>query len=212
LRLQVPLGQNLQNGQGNKVNDGTYIAFMVLMFIGFILAFALSNTKNVRRTDGSGVIAMKNPSWWSEFKGLWEVLRTDTYIVLLFPMFWASNWFYTYHFNGVNLAQFNVRTRALNNVLYWLFQMFGAYTFGYLLDTKSVRRSLRARAGLAGLFIITMAIWGGGYAFQAGYTRADVKAEDEDRMDFKDPGYVGPMFLYLFYGFYDAAFQTCAYW
>jgi len=31
-------------------------------------------------------------------------------------------------------------------------------------------------------------------------------------MDFTDRGYVGPMFLYMFYGFFDAAWQTSVYW
>src|SRR5579862_1096337 len=55
----------------------------------------------------------------SEFKGLFITLKTDTYIVLLFPLFWASNWFYTYQFNDFNQYYFNIRTRAFNNLFYW---------------------------------------------------------------------------------------------
>ncbi|MBE7181749.1 MAG: hypothetical protein INR71_11190, partial [Terriglobus roseus] len=34
-----------------------------------------------------------------------------------------------------------------------------------------------------------------------------------DVIDWTDGGrYIGPMFLYMFYGFYDAAWQTTAYW
>ncbi|WEW59043.1 hypothetical protein PRK78_004511 [Emydomyces testavorans] len=206
----VPLGQNIHS-KANAVNDGTYIAFMVLMFLGFVLAFTLVNPKLVRRVDGSHVIIMKNPSWKSELIGLWEVLLGDAYIILFFPMFLASNWFTTYQFNAVNLAKFNIRTRALNNVLYWVFQMVGAFVFGYLLDMRAVRRTTRARGGLVALFALTMAVWGGGWAFQKNYDRKDITT-DSHRMDWEDSGYAGPMFLYLFYGFYDAAFQTCCYW
>lgn len=31
----------------------------------------------------------------SEIMGLWTTLKSDSYILLLFPFFWASNWFYT---------------------------------------------------------------------------------------------------------------------
>ena len=31
-------------------------------------------------------------------------------------------------------------------------------------------------------------------------------------MDWTDSGYGGPLVLYMFYGFYDAAWQTYAYW
>jgi hypothetical protein len=122
-------------------------------------------------------------------------------------MFFASNWFYTYQFNGVNLAQFNTRTRALNSTLYWTAQIFGALVYGFLLDLKYFRRTVRAKAAWFSLFTLTMIIWGGGYAFQSQDTRAD-----NANLDWSDSTYIGPMFLYIFYGFYDAAWQTAVYW
>ena len=107
------------------MTDGTYIGFMVLTFLGAALAWALVDAQKVIRKDGSHVIVMKHPSWKSEFLGLYETFRTDPWVVLLFPMFFASNWFYPYQFNGVNAAKFNIRTRALNNVLYWTSQIIG---------------------------------------------------------------------------------------
>ncbi|KAE8350589.1 major facilitator superfamily domain-containing protein [Aspergillus coremiiformis] len=203
----VPLGQNLHSTAG-RVNDGTYIAFMVLMAAGFVLAWGLSDSKYIVRKDGSRVIVMKNPSWKSEFKGLFDTLLSDYYIVLLFPLFLSSNWFYGYHFNSVNGAYFNVRTRSLNSCLYWLMQMVGAFVFGFTLDMKFFSRSMRAKINFFLLFFLTLGVWGGGYAFQRQYTRADGPLDK----DWSDSGFVGPMFLYMFYGFYDAAFQTCAYW
>ena len=155
---------------------------------------------------------MKNPTWKTEILGLWETLRCDTYIILLFPMFFASNWFYTYQFNDVNLARFNIRTRALNNTLYWTSQILGALVFGYALDLHRVSRPLRARVAWVALFVLTMVIWGGGYAWQKGYTRPDTEADAYVKMDWTSNGYVGPMFLFMFYGFFDAAWQTCVYW
>ncbi|KAF7509629.1 hypothetical protein GJ744_007667 [Endocarpon pusillum] len=206
----IPLGLNLYSEAG-AVSDGTYIAFMILMALGFFLAFSLVDSKFVRRADGSHVVIMKNPTWKSEILGLFEVLKTDWYIVCLFPMFLASNWFYTYQFQDVNAAYYNIRTRALNNTLYWLSQIIGAYVLGYGLDIN-VRRTSRAKTGWAFMLIITMAVWGGGYAFQRKYTREQVSAETYRAMDFNDSGYVGPMFLYMFYGLYDAMWQTYVYW
>jgi hypothetical protein len=172
----------------------------------------LANAKDVIRADGSRVILMKNPTWRTEIYGLYEVFLSDPYIIFLFPMFFASNFFYTYQFNAVNGTYFGLRTTALNNTLYWTMQIIGAYIFGYALDHKTVRRSMRARIAWVVLFALTMAIWGGGYAFQKTYTREAVSGEDFDGKDWTDSGYIGPMFLYMFYGFYDAAFQTCVYW
>ncbi|KAJ6013280.1 UNC93-like protein [Penicillium herquei] len=203
----IPLGQNMHSTAGN-VDNATYIAFLVLMAVGFALCWVIADSKYIKRKDGSRVIVIKNPTWKSEFLGLWETLRSDAYIIAMFPMFLASNWFYGYHFNAVNLAYFTIRTRALNSLLYWLMQMVGAFIFGQLLDMKWFSRPTRAKINFGILLAVTMAIWGGGYDFQKTYTRETVKAD----MDFTDSGYIGPMFLYMFYGFYDAAFQTCTYW
>ena len=209
--IQIPLGINLHSEAG-KVSDGTYVAFMILMAIGFILANFLCNPISVERNDGSHVIVMKHPTWKSELIGMFETMISDWYIVALFPMFLASNWFYAYHFQDVNLAKFNVRTRALNGVLYWTSQIIGAFVMGFMLDIKSIRRSTRAKLAVVVLFVLTMAIWGGGYAWQRTYTRAEVSKDGYVKLDWTSSGYIGPMFLFMFYGFYDAAWQTTVYW
>ncbi|KAH0087414.1 MFS general substrate transporter, partial [Aureobasidium melanogenum] len=189
------------------------IGFIVLTACGAALAWCLVDAKSVVRNDGSRIILMKNPTWKSELMGLWETIRSDPYIICLFPMFFASNWFYTYQFNGVNLAYFNTRTRALNNTLYWTAQIVGAFVFGFCLDYSKIRRTVRAKIAWVVILVLTLAIFGGGYDFQKGYTRESVSKDAHYvSKDWTDSGYVGPMFLYIFYGFYDAAWQTCVYW
>ncbi|TAQ83123.1 hypothetical protein B7494_g8553 [Chlorociboria aeruginascens] len=210
----IPLAQNFHTESNSTVSDGTYIGFIVLMCSGAVLALFLCDADKVQRSNGSRVILMKNPTWSTEVYGLWYTLKSDIYILLLFPMFFASNWFYTYQFNGVNGAHFNTRTRALNNTLYWLAQIAGAFTAGFTLDTVGFRRSVKAKAALLGLLILTCIIWGGGYAYQVSVPsdRKTTSNPNYQKMDWTDKGYVGPMFLYIFYGFYDAAWQLCVYW
>jgi hypothetical protein len=176
------------------------------------LCRTLVDAKHVVRKDGTRIILMKHPTWKTELYGLWETLISDPYIVLLWPMFFASNWFYTYQFNDVNAARFNTRTRALNNVLYWTAQIVGATIFGYCLDLPWLKRTTRAKGAWVALIVLTFAIWGGGYAYQTHYTRESVGASDYVPVDWTTKGYVGPMFLYIFYGMYDAAWQTSVYW
>ncbi|KAH1904025.1 hypothetical protein KXW02_007901 [Aspergillus fumigatus] len=211
----IPLGENIHVKANITVSDGTYIGFIILMFIGALLALCLCNASDIIRPDGSRVILMKHPSWQSELLGLWETLRFEPFVVLLFPMFFSSNWFYVYQQNSVNGAHFGTRTKALNNLLYFLAQILAAVIWGYLLDIKRVRRSVRAKITWVVLFVLTFAIWGGGYAYEKTYTRESVNPKlnpDFVPTDWETPGYVGPMFLYLFYGFYDAAWQASVYW
>lgn len=194
------------------VGDGTYIAFIVLMLFGAVLALLLCNAGDIIRSDGSRVVLMKNPSWQSEFIGLWETIRFEPFVILLFPMFWSSNWFYTYQQNNINGVHFSTRTKALNSILYYFAQIIAAGILGYLLDLSFVSRTLRAKIAWTMLLIFTIAVWGGGYAYEKTYTREEVTAKGYIPTDWTDPGYVGPMFLYLFYGFYDALWQATVYW
>jgi len=215
----IPLGQNIHVTANKTVGDGTYIAFIILMFLGACLALLLCNANDVIRPDGSKVVLMKHPSWQSEFIGLWETLRHEPLVVLLFPMFWSSNWFTTYQQNSVNGAHFDTRTKALNNLLYYLAQIVGAIVYGVCMDITWVRRSVRAKLSLGLLFVLTLTIWGGGYDYAKGYTRESVNTDpkvgpvtDFKPTDWKTSGYAGPMFLYFFYGFYDSVWQAAVYW
>jgi ABC-type cobalt transport system substrate-binding protein len=209
------LGQNINNTATGSVSDGTYVGFIILMFLGAVIGLFLCNAGRIQRHDGSKVIVMKNPTWMTEFKGLWETISQEPWIVLLFPLFWSSNTFYTYQMNVMNHAYFNVRTRALNNLLYWLSQIVGAMIFGYALDFGTARRTVRAKGSFVALTVLTFVIWGGGYAFQSKMAPREIAtAKGFPTADWTDGGdaYIGPMFLYMFYGFFDAAWQTCIYW
>lgn len=208
----IPLGENINIKANVTVSDGTYIGFIVLMFCGALLALTLCNANDIVRKDGSRVILMKNPTWQSELWGLYETLKFEPFVLFLFPMFFSSNWFYVYQQNAVNGAHFDTRTKALNSLLYWMAQIFAAGIWGYLLDLEQIRRTIRAKVALGVLFVLTFAIWGGGYAFEKTYTRATVAEPTFKPTDWTDSGYVGPMFLYIFYGFYDAAWQATVYW
>ncbi|KAF2262617.1 MFS general substrate transporter [Lojkania enalia] len=208
----IPLGQNINAKGRSVVTDGTYVGFLVLTLLGAALSWSLVDAKDIIRHDGSKVIVMKHPSWKSELLGLWETFKTDPYIIALFPMFLASNWFYAYHFTEVNAGYFNTRTRALNGVVYYIMQIIGAYVFGFALDVKGVRRTTRAKAAWVALFVIIMIIWGCGYEFQTTYNREWATDENTVKKDWTDDGFGGPFVLYMFYGFSDAAWQTCVYW
>lgn len=49
---------------------------------------------------------MKNPSWITEFKGLYETLKNEWWIIFLFPFFFSSNIFYTYQGSMCPLANY----------------------------------------------------------------------------------------------------------
>lgn len=209
----IPLADNIQNNT-TSANDGTFVAFIILMCLGSVIAFFLLPMSKVYKVDGTKVMSEKHPYWKDELFALGRCLISEPKILLMFPMFFASNWFYTYQFNNFNHGRFNLRTRSLNSLLYWFAQMIGAIVIGYMLDMKYFRRSVRAKIGYAFITLISLGIWGGGLKFQLTFTRDQVESEPPQipRMDYTDSEYIGPMFLYIFYGAFDAIFQSFILW
>ncbi|ODV76759.1 MFS general substrate transporter [Suhomyces tanzawaensis NRRL Y-17324] len=217
----IPLANNLEN-KNSFVNDGTYIAFIILMCLGSVIAFFMLPISKVWKADGTRVMTKAHPNWKKELMDMGRLLIKEPKIYFLFPMFFSSNWFYTYQFNEFNAGRFNLRTRSLNSLLYWFSQMVGAVAIGTVLDMGRYRRSVRAKIGWVIVFLTGMAIWGGGLKFQLGFTREDVtpiKHADGTitparlaPIDYKEGKYIGPMFLYMFYGVYDAIFQNFILW
>ena len=72
------------------------IGFLVLTITGFFIPLFMANPEKVIRTDGTKVFQVRHPSWKTEFLSLFVALKTDPWIILLFPMFFASNYFYTW--------------------------------------------------------------------------------------------------------------------
>ncbi|SJX65774.1 uncharacterized protein SRS1_16330 [Sporisorium reilianum f. sp. reilianum] len=215
--LGAVLGSSIElgltyNSTANTVSNGTYAAFIVLTGLGACVAALLMDPAKMVRDDGTRVLVPSQTTWVKEFQGLFVLLRSDPWVLLLFPMFLASNWFYTWQFNDYNGALFTLRTRSLNNLLYWLSQMVGSLAIGQILDSKRMSRRSRAWIGWSIVFVVMWAVWGGSYDVQKTYTRASVAAEMQ-RIDFKHGSkYTGYCFLYIFSGILDAIWQNLAYW
>ncbi|KAG6809032.1 hypothetical protein H0H92_001876 [Tricholoma furcatifolium] len=147
-------------------------------------------------------------SFKAEMNKFIEALQ-DWRIWLLIPAFFCANFFYSYQQNSVNGATFTLRARSLNGAMYWIAQMFGGLAIGALLDLKWLTRPQRARLGF--LFVLTtgFSIWGGGLAFQR-WENAQGKTQ---WLDFSaSKVYIGPFWLYFFYGMFDAFWQSYCYW
>lgn len=87
--------------------------------------------------------------------------------------------------------------------------MFGGAAIGLILDMPWFNRPKRALCGWVFVFVTGNAIMGGGLAYELWF-------EKQGRIQFIDLTdsklYVGPCFLYIFYGMFDAFWQGFAYW
>ncbi|CUM64906.1 uncharacterized protein PRCAT00002524001 [Priceomyces carsonii] len=202
------------------VTDSTYIAYIVIMLFGWVFGSLLicDVTQLNEKFSGQRVSKVKQQHGeafsFSKIKDTalftFSVL-SDWKLLCLIPMFFYANVFYSYQQNSVNGMTFNVRTRSLNSALYWMSQMIGGIVIGGFLDLHKISRRRRAIFGWIQLLVVGMVIWGGGLKFQLWNDKRTAKGLIQD-IDFKDSNYIGPMFLYIFYGGYDALWQGYCYW
>ncbi|KAF9911258.1 hypothetical protein BX616_010630 [Lobosporangium transversale] len=204
----IALGINFHVIEAKRLGDATYAAFLSIMAVGTLIALSLASPRKVTHSNGDHILIQPFPTWWGELKAIFG-LFLDWRMVVLIPMFLSSNWFYSYHFSTVNGRYFSIRSQSLNNILYWASQIAGSYSFARVLDYQGINRRRRAVWGLVIITIAFVSTWIGGIFFQRTYTINDPKPNH----DFKEGrSYVGPMFLYMFYGLNDAAWQTFIYW
>lgn len=206
------------------VSNSTYIAFLVIMLVGWLLSVFICNPKHIANremlqqleNDNKGLDDTKKfdmEKLWRSFKRLLKVV-SNYRVFLMIPFFFAANVFYPYQQSIVNGYSFNVRTRSLSGAVYWIAQMFGGIVQGGILDMLPFDRRKRGFAGWFFLLCTTMAIWGGGYKYQQ---VLDARAHEEkdlmQTVDYKDGSiFLGPFFLYFFYGAFDSFWQSFAYW
>ncbi|KAJ6441076.1 MFS transporter [Purpureocillium lavendulum] len=199
------------NSKSGTVSSSTYIALMVVMLFGWLLGVFICNPSRIRLAQLHRAVETEKHT----IKGtMMTAVRTicKWRVLCMLPLFFSANVFYSYQQNNVNGNTFNIRSRSLNGALYWLAQMLGGLLIGLILDLPWLSRPNRARLGWAVVFVTGMVIWGGGYQFQKWQDAREAAGHKQD-IDYKEGSLsTGPIFLYIFYGAYDALWQGFAYW
>ncbi|KAI9285215.1 hypothetical protein BC943DRAFT_306137 [Umbelopsis sp. AD052] len=207
------------NSTAGKVSDATYIAFTILMIVGACIALIMLPRHKIVRKDGSRVALVHKDrkitlkSLFVEALDIFKAGFANPKLLALIPFFYSSNFVYSYQFDAVNGALFNVRTRGLNGALYWGSQMLGSVLFSRLLDWKKYSRRTRAIAALTVLFVFFNAVWIGALFSQLQYGVYTTGLPAEDRLDLTSgPHYGGELTLYICFGLADSMWQTFIYW
>jgi MFS family permease len=205
-------GLNFHSSSGT-VGNSTYIALMAIMIVGWALGLFICSPSRIRLSQLHAAVETEKHSLKGTFATAINVMFRWR-VVLMLPLFFCANVFYSYQQNNVNGFTFNIRSRSLNSSLYWMAQMLGGFLIGFILDLPfyNLPRHTRAKIGWAVLFVTGMAIWGGGYAFQKWQDRRLAQGLKQD-VDYTQGSIsTGPIFLYIFYGSYDALWQGFCYW
>ena len=203
-------GLNYHSKSGT-VSDSTYIALMIIMLVGWGLGVFICSPRRIRLAQLHAAVEREKHSWKATIEIAVRTMASWRVFCML-PLFFSANVFYSYQQNQVNGMTFDIRTRSLNGALYWIAQMVGGLLIGVILDLPFLSRPMRARVGWVVLLTTGMAIWGGGYAFQKWQDRRLAAGFKQDIDYTQGSVSTGPIFLYIFYGAYDALWQGFCYW
>lgn len=196
------------------VSTGVYLAFLVIMLTAVLTSWLLLPPEAVVRADGTCVGPLARAlSPRAELAAL-RRLACDKRMLALFPMFFASNFFYSYQ-GALTAALFNGRTRALVALLEGAGQVAGSLALGQLTDNLPFGRRRRALVSAALVAALNCAVWGGGLAFQLQFARGDAVVRGQPiPWDWTAAGGVatGPILLLTAYYLADATYQGLAYY
>lgn len=203
-------GLNYHSTSGT-VSNSTYIALMIIMIFGWCLGVFICSPSRIRLAQLHMAVETEKRSFLGTLKMSYDTIAKWR-VLCMIPLFFSANIFYSYQQNVVNGFTFNIRTRSLNSAFYWMAQMFGGLLMGLLLDLPMLSRRNRARLGWLVVMVTGMAIWGGGYKFQL-WQDDFIANGHKQSLDYKHGSVAtGPIFLYIFYGAYDAIWQSFSYW
>jgi MFS family permease len=189
------------------------MVFVGVMVLGSLMAAAfIVDPSKVIKEDGSRVVVRPPKTPREEFKDVSAVIF-DRNMILLFLLFFGSNFFYTYQFDGVNGFMFNLRTRGLNASLYWGAQMIGAIVIGHVLDNKKYDLGKRALIGFTVLAIAINVFYGMGCFLEYNVLADFNKGHPfEPKIDFTEGRFAFPCIVFVLYGLGDSMIQAYAYW
>jgi len=202
----IALAINIRSGKLSAVSTATYLAFIIIMFIGTASTMLILPPEAIIREDGTLVKVEASSSVRQELHSFIKVLK-DKRILLLLPMFFASNYFYAYQ-GALNAFYFDGPTRALNGTLEGAGAIAGALIIGFfVLDGTRFRRRTRGFLGLAFVSTVTIVVWSCALAWQVKFDRTP-----RTKVHYTDSAYHSKGAIFFFFFFGDAAYQALAYW
>ncbi|KAJ2508404.1 hypothetical protein IWW47_000630 [Coemansia sp. RSA 2052] len=198
------------------LSDAAYAAFLAIEVCGSFCALVLAPPSKVNRSDGSSIEIKKVENILDDAMAILR-LFADPMMLLLIPMMFSSNFYYSYQFGPYNGSLFTTRTKGFNNIWYWGAQMATSFALTKLLDHQSLSRKLRALIGVAITFCAVNGVWAGTLEIQSRYTHGASAAGLTDypggAIDFRDTARAaGPCILYACMGIQDALWNNMAYW
>lgn len=186
-----------------------YIVMIVLICLAFPLTiFGLVSPEKVRRTDGTPIAVFRNRSLAQELQGVARVLR-DCRVLAMLPVIFSCELVLGI-LPSVSGRYFNLRIRAMNNIVFYLVQLPASVACAYLTDRLPFRRSVRGYISISVLGVLVCSGW---TALLIWVSVSTVWASPpEGGVDWASGEFRGPFVLYLVFGILYGSHQQIGMW
>ncbi|KAK4093991.1 membrane transporter (predicted) [Purpureocillium lilacinum] len=199
--------------QGTSTADGSptsvYITFIILICIAFLFTiFGLVSPKDVRRADGTPVAVFHNLPMTEELRGVARVLR-DYRVLAMLPVIFSCELALGI-LPSVNGRYFNLRTRAMNNVIFYLVQLPASVGCAFLTDRLPFGRRMRGYVSVSVLGVVVFAAWIALLVWVS--TSSRWASPPVGGVDWTASDFAGPFVLYLVFGIVYGSHQQIGMW
>ncbi|KAM0722871.1 hypothetical protein Q7P37_001069 [Cladosporium fusiforme] len=141
----INFSTNYDRSNAGGIAWSTYLIFIAFECTGVLWALSLSQTRHVRRRDGSKVPSSEMSTWKEEFKALWANYKLKRTMLMVIPSFYS--FFYGGTMGTYLSLHFSVRARALSSLLVPSITIPSVIIFGKLLDSQWWPQKRRAWTG-----------------------------------------------------------------
>lgn len=199
--------------RGAATTDGSptsvYITFIVLICVAFLFTlFGLVSPRSVRRTDGTPVAVFHNLSMAEELRGVARVLR-DYRVLAMLPVIFSCELALGI-LPSVNGRYFNLRTRAMNNVVFYVAQLPASVACALLTDKLPFGRRVRGYISVGVLGVFVFAAWIALLVWVS--VSPSWASPPEGGVDWTGGDFGGPFVLYLVFGIVYGSHQQIGMW
>lgn len=177
-----------------EVSTSVYVVMIIIMLTALASSWLVLPPAKVIRGDKTLVeaeVSISPKQELHEFVLMFKDWRT----LALFPMCFASNYFYAYQ-GAITAYLFNPRTRALIALLTGVGSVIGATVIGLLTDSLPFGRRKRGLVACGFVSLALCGVWGAGLGLQVQFEREDEKVRGQSvPWDWTVGVSVGPILL-----------------
>ncbi|QKX56317.1 uncharacterized protein TRUGW13939_03418 [Talaromyces rugulosus] len=120
-------------------------------------ATMIVSPRKIIREDGTHLAVFTATEFRTELKGCVELLKDWRIVALIVPM--IATEMSSALIPTLSAYSFNLRTRSLNNVLFWAIQIPATFLYGLVLDNSRFRRRIRGLTALSIALVMVIISW-----------------------------------------------------